>query len=79
MNEHSRIFDFLTFQQEKFPKPDMLGGKIAGEWRKYSTSEVNETVKKLAAGLLKSGVSGNDMQIENQDKIALISKTARNG
>jgi len=74
MNENSRLFDFLNYQLEKFPKPDMLGGKEGGQWRKYSTSEVKDTVNKLAAGLLKLGVSGNNMQIDNQDKIALISK-----
>ena len=34
---------------------------------------VVDTVNKLAAGLLKMGLSGGDMTIENQDKIALIS------
>ncbi len=74
MNEQSRLFDFLQYQLEKFPKPDMLGGKENGDWIKYSTAEVNELVKKIASGLLKMGISGNDMSIDNQDKIALISK-----
>ena len=74
MTHNSRIFDFLDHQLHNFPKEDMLGGKENGEWKKYSTSEVEDTVKRLAAGLLKLGVSGNDMQIANQDKIALISK-----
>lgn len=74
MNERSRLFDFLNYQLEKFPKADMFGGKENGEWRRYSTAEVNDTVSLLAAGLLRLGVSGNDMHIDNQDKIALISK-----
>jgi long-chain acyl-CoA synthetase len=74
MNEHSRIFDYLYFQLNKFPKPDMFNGKENGKWRSFSTVEVIETVNKLSAGLMKLGVSGNDMTIENQDKIALISK-----
>ena len=74
MTHNSRIFDFLDHQLHNFPKDDMLGGKEHGEWRKFSTAEVDDTVKRLAAGLMKLGVSGNDMQIGNQDKIAIISK-----
>ncbi len=74
MNENSRIFDYIDFQLNKFPKADMLNGKENGVWRNYSTAEVKEIINKLSAGLIKLGVSGNDMTIENQDKIALISK-----
>ncbi|HQW83282.1 MAG TPA: long-chain fatty acid--CoA ligase [Ferruginibacter sp.] len=74
MNENSRIFDYIDFQLKKFPKNDMFNGKENGQWKHYSTLEVKETVNRLSAGLMKLGVSGNDMVIENQDKIALISK-----
>lgn len=74
MNEKSRIFDYIDFQLNKFPKADMLSGKENGNWKNYSTAEVKDIVNILSAGLLKLGVSGNDMTIENQDKIALISK-----
>ncbi len=74
MNEKSRIFDYIDFQLNRFPKTDMFSGKENGKWINYSTSEVKSIVNKLSAGLLKIGVSGNDMTIENQDKIALISK-----
>ncbi len=74
MNEHSRLFDYIDFQLNKFPKTDMFSGKENGSWIKYSTAEVKNIVNNLSAGLLKIGVSGNDMTIENQDKIALISK-----
>ena len=74
MNENSRIFDYIDFQLKRFPNIDMFCGKENGSWRKYSTAEVKDTVNKLSAGLLKLGVSGNDMAIENQDKIALVSK-----
>ncbi len=74
MNEQSRIFDYIDFQLSKFPKTDMFNGKLNGVWRNYSTAEVKKTIDLLSAGLLKIGVSGNDMKIENQDKIALISK-----
>jgi len=74
MNENSRIFDYIDFQLNKFPKADMFSGKENGKWRNYSTAEVKDIVNRLSAGLMKLGVSGNDMTIENQDKIALISK-----
>ncbi|MBL0055657.1 MAG: long-chain fatty acid--CoA ligase [Chitinophagaceae bacterium] len=74
MNEQSRIFDSLEYQLKKFPKPDMFCGKENGTWVSYSTSQVQKTVNELSAGLLKLGVSGQDMTVENQDKIALISK-----
>lgn len=74
MNENSRIFDCIDFQLNKFPKADMLAGKENGQWITYSTAEVQAIVNKLSIGLLKLGVGGNDMTIEQQDKIALISK-----
>ncbi|MEO5889975.1 MAG: long-chain fatty acid--CoA ligase [Ferruginibacter sp.] len=74
MNENSRIFDFLQYQLDKFPKSDMMSGKENGTWRSYSTSEVSAIVNNLSAGLLTLGISGRDMTIEKQDKIALISK-----
>ncbi|CAN5359700.1 long-chain fatty acid--CoA ligase [soil metagenome] len=74
MNEHSRIFDFLQYQLDTFPKSDMLAGKENGSWKLYSTAEVKSLVDRLSLGLVNLGVGGNDMTIENQDKIALISK-----
>ena len=74
MNENSRIFDCIDFQLNKFPKADMLAGKENGDWTSYSTADVKAMVNKLSAGLLRLGVSGNDMTVENQDKIALVSK-----
>ena len=73
MSKPERLFDCIAYQLEKFPKPDMLAAKENGAWRKYSTKEISETVDALACGLMKIGVSGNDMTVENQDKIAIIS------
>ena len=74
MNDQSRIFDFLYHQLQKFPKPDMLAAKVDGTYKGISTQEVVTRVNHLGAALLKLGLSGNDMQVENQDKIAIISK-----
>ncbi len=73
MNKPERLFDCIAFQMSKFPKPDMLAAKEKGIWRKYSTSEISETVDILACGLSAIGVSGNDLTVEGQDKIAIIS------
>jgi long-chain acyl-CoA synthetase len=74
MNDSSRIFDFLQYQLNKFPKADMFSGKVNGQWQPISTQEVKDTVDKLSAGLLSMGIGGHDMTVEYQDKIALISK-----
>jgi len=72
MTEPKRLFDCISYQLEKFPKEDMLAGKENGKWRKYSTTEIQDNVNRLTAGLLQLGVSGNDMTTENRDKIAII-------
>ncbi|MBC7866793.1 MAG: AMP-binding protein, partial [Gloeobacteraceae cyanobacterium ES-bin-316] len=74
MNEQSRIFDFLYYQLNKFPKKDMFAGKVNGRYEPLSTQEVANKVNKLSAALLNLGLSGNDMLVESQDKIAIISK-----
>ncbi len=74
MNENSRIFDFLQYQLDRCPKTNMLCGKENGSWKSYGTQEVKEIIDNLSAGLLNLGLSRHDMKVENQDKIALISK-----
>ncbi len=74
MNEQTRVFDFLYYQLAQFPKADMFAAKINDKWQPLSTQEVVGLVNKLSAGLLKMGISGNDMTVEKQDKVALISR-----
>lgn len=74
MNEQSRLFDFLYYQLEKFPRTDMFSAKINGAWQAMGTAEVVSLVNRLSAGLLKLGISGNNMTVDTQDKIALISR-----
>lgn len=52
----------------------MLAGKEGGQWKKYSTAAVKETVDKLSAGLLSLGISCGDMTPEGRDKIAILCK-----
>ncbi len=72
MIKPARLFDCIDYQLEKFAKEDMLVAKEEGKWRKYSTVEIDQSVDRLAAGLLSLGVSGNDMSVERQDKIGII-------
>ncbi len=74
MTTPTRLFDFLYYQLEKFPKTDLLTDKINDSWVPNSTQQIVDAVNKLSAGLLKMGVGGNDFTTEKQDKIALISK-----
>ncbi|MCW3114043.1 MAG: O-succinylbenzoic acid--CoA ligase [Segetibacter sp.] len=71
--ESKRLFDCLDYQLSHFPKEDMLAAKVDGKWQAYSTQETQATVNALSAGLLKQGISGNDMTVECADKVAIIS------
>ena len=52
----------------------MLAGKDGGQYKKYSTAKVAETVDELSAGLLALGIGPGDMSIEGRDKVAILSK-----
>jgi long-chain acyl-CoA synthetase len=72
--EAKRLFDCIQTQLEREPLEDMLAAKVSGQWKKYSTKEVADTVNNLSAGLLSMGISPNDMTVEARDKIAILSK-----
>ena len=74
MTEPKRLFDCIQYHLERTPLSDMLAGKESGQWRKYSTAEVKETVDKLSAGLLSLGISCGDMTAEGRDKVAILCK-----
>jgi long-chain acyl-CoA synthetase len=64
----------LEYHLERKPLQDMLAGKEAGQWKKFSTAEVKETVDKLSAGLISLGISCGDMTHEGRDKVAILCK-----
>ena len=74
MQKPTRLFDCLEYQLKVVPLPDMFAAKEGGQWKQYSTKEVNDTINQLASGLLHLGVSPNDMSAEKRDKISIISK-----
>ena len=74
MTEPKRLFDCLQYHLERKPLDDMLAGKEAGQWKKYSTQQVTDIVNNLSAGLLSLGIGPGDMTNEGRDKIAVLSK-----
>jgi long-chain acyl-CoA synthetase len=74
MTEPRRLFDCLQYHLDRSPLDDMLAAKEGGQWKKYSTNQVTETVNNLAAGLLSLGIGPGDMSDQGRDKIALLSK-----
>jgi long-chain acyl-CoA synthetase len=74
MDQPSRLFDVIAYQLEKYPKEDMLAGKVDGKWIKYSTKAVAETTLQFASGLLQLGISRGDGSMEGKDKIAIVSR-----
>jgi long-chain acyl-CoA synthetase len=74
MTEPRRLFDCIDYHLQRKPLPDMFAGKENGQWRKYSTPEIRETVDKLSAGLLNLGIGPGDMTPEGRDKVTIICK-----
>ena len=60
MNDFTRLFDIIHYQNEKYPKPDALVGKENGAWRKYSTQEVVELVNAVSLAFIKLGLKPGD-------------------
>lgn len=73
MKEPTRIFDLLAYRQQKFGNIPMLSAKEKGSWKTYDTTTVLDTCTKMAAGLLKLGLSGHDYTAEKADKVAILS------
>lgn len=75
MTEPRRLFDCLQYHLEGSSSlDDMLAGKEAGQWKKYSTQQVSDMVNDLGAGLLSLGIGPNDMSAEGRDKVAILCK-----
>jgi long-chain acyl-CoA synthetase len=74
MTEPRRLFDCVQYHLERKPLDDMLCGKEAGQWKKFSTTQVNDMVTDLSAGLLSLGIGPNDMTVEGRDKVAILCK-----
>jgi len=64
--EVTRLFDILPYYKEKYGnKPDVLAGKVKGEWIKFSLEQFTEHAEALACGLVQLG-------LQPGDRVALI-------
>ena len=62
----TRVFDLLQYNLEKFPKDEFISGKIAGEWKHYSTKAFCDSVNALSKGLV-------DIGIGKESRVAVMS------
>ncbi len=65
--DQNRLIDLIPYQLKHYPQAECLSDKVTGQWRHYSTAEVQTTIDKVSLGLLKFG-------IKLGDKVAIISK-----
>ena len=66
MNDYTRLFDLIYYQQAQFPQHDAFCRKLNGVWQKFSTADIIENVNKVSKALIKLGVKPDD-------KIAVVS------
>lgn len=72
MKEPKRLFDILNYRIEKFGDIPMLSAKENGAWRTYSSMEVLQKCRRIAAGLRNLGISGGNFTPEGADKVAIL-------
>jgi long-chain acyl-CoA synthetase len=66
MNDYTRLFDLIYYQQSQFPQHDAFCRKENGTWIKYSTADCIEKINQVSKALIKLGVKPDD-------KIAIVS------
>lgn len=62
----TRVFDLLPYSETKFRRDDVVAGKVAGQWIKYSTTDFIEIANNVSRGLIALG-------IQSGDKVAIMS------
>ncbi|MCX8472267.1 MAG: long-chain fatty acid--CoA ligase [Sediminibacterium sp.] len=73
MQENFRLFDCLEYQLSNFPLEVTMAAKINDSWTTYNTKAIVDIVNQLSISLWNLGLTGNDMNVESADKIAIIS------
>lgn len=58
--EITRVFEVLEYQHKTYPRKDALGGKMDGQWVKYSTDEYIRIANLMSYGLLAMGFKKGD-------------------
>jgi long-chain acyl-CoA synthetase len=69
-----RLFDFVDTQVAERPGGVMLASKINGIWQTISCKEVKQQSEDLASGLLNLGIRNEQLEPEQQEKIAICSQ-----
>lgn len=68
-----RLFDIVVNQANIRPNSAMLGYKDGGTWHTLSCKEVLTLSEQFADGLISLGVKNDILEVEQQEKIALVS------
>lgn len=68
-----RLFDIFLKQAQNRPNSDLLGYKENGIWKTLKCKEVVDEAERFAEGLLALGIKNEILEIEKQEKIALVS------
>ncbi len=58
--EITRLFDYLYYQKENYSQKDCFAYNVDGEWKKYSTDKVIQTVNAISRALIAEGVKPGD-------------------
>ncbi len=69
-----RLFDIAVEQAQLRPNSPMLGYKENGVWKDISCKDVVAQAQKFAEGLLALGIKNDVLEVEKQEKIALVSE-----
>ena len=69
-----RLFDFLLRQLESYPDKGLFYAKENNEWQGMTVREAADSVDALSAGLLALGLGDSHLPLEEQMKVAVISK-----
>ena len=70
MDNYTKLFDILHYQNQHFPQEKCITTKYNGTWKSLSTSEVVEQVNQLSLAFIEMGVQPGD-------KIAIASTSNR--
>ena len=66
MQDFTRLFDIIHYQEENYPQDVAFAEKLNGQWVKFSTRQIIDQANKVSLALLKLGV-------KPADKIATVS------
>ncbi len=70
MDNYTRLFDTIYYQNEKFPQKVSISSKQDGVWKSYSSQELIDEVNKVSRGLIEYGIKPGD-------KVSIISTNNR--